>query len=360
VEKLRFGIIGCGRIAPNHGEALTKMLSDQAELVAVCDIIPERAEAFAKRFGVPDFYTNFQDLLDRSDIDAINICTPSGLHAELGIRAAQAGKHVIVEKPMALSLKDADQLIKACDDAHVTLGVVHQNRFNKSVKLVRNALDKGRFGALTHLNAAIRWCRDQAYYDAASWRGTWAQDGGVLMNQSIHNIDLLQWMAGAPPSEIYAYTATRLRKIEAEDVAVAIIRFSNGTFGIIEAASTIYPRNLEETLSVFGVTGSVIIGGIAVNRIEAWRFGDDSEENAILSEQQADPPSVYGFGHSELLHDVIDAIQNKRKPLVDGREGRKALEIILGIYHAVRFNQPVSFPLKEQAASLADLMGGIK
>lgn len=360
MDKLRVGIVGCGRIAPSHGEALTKMLSDQADLVAVCDIIPERAATFADRFGVQSFYTDYQEMLQRPDIDIIIICTPSGGHAEQGIMAAKAGKHVVVEKPMALSLRDADQLIKACDDAGVTLGVVHQNRFNKAIKLVRSAIDQGRFGALTHLNAAIRWYRDQAYYDAAPWRGTWAQDGGVLMNQSIHNIDLLQWMAGAPPIEIYAYTATRMHKIEAEDVAVAIVKFSNGAFGIIEAASTTYPRNLEETLNIFGATGSVIVGGVAVNRIEAWRFGDDAEEQSILANQQADPPTVYGFGHSELLRDVIEAIRNRRKPCVDGIEGRKALELILGIYHAVRFNRPVTFPLQEQAASLADLMGGKK
>lgn len=357
MDKLRFGIIGCGRIAPSHGEALTKMLTDCAELVAVCDVIPEQARSFAERFGVKDVYADYRELLGRPDINIVNICTPSGLHAQLGIEAARAGKHVVVEKPMALSLHDADALIDACDKAGVTLGVVHQNRFNASIRQVRAALEAGRFGALTHGNATVRWCRDQKYYDAAKWRGTWAQDGGVLMNQSIHNIDLLQWMMGQP-TEVYAYTATRLRNIEAEDVAAAILRFKNGAFGLIEAASTIYPRNLEETLNIFGSTGSVIVGGIAVNRIEAWRFGDDEEEKRIIDAQQADPPTVYGFGHSELLRNVIQSIQSKKKPLVDGHEGRKALEIILGIYHSVRFGQPMAFPLKERAGSLVELMGG--
>ncbi|HCF88615.1 MAG TPA: oxidoreductase [Firmicutes bacterium] len=355
--KLRFGIIGCGRIAPSHGEALTKMLTDEAELIAVCDIIPERANSFGERYGVKKIYYDHHDLLQDQEIDIVCICTPSGYHAALGIEAANAGKHVVVEKPMALSLADADRLIAACHANKVTLGVVHQNRFNPAIKLVRNAFEAGRFGALTHANAAIRWCRDQKYYDAASWRGTWAQDGGVLMNQSIHNIDLLQWIMGAP-TEIYAYTATRLRQIEAEDVAVAILKFANGAFGIIEAASTIFPRNLEETLSIFGATGSVIVGGIAVNRIEAWRFGDDNEEQQILSGQQSDPPTVYGFGHRELLSNVIQAIRAGKRPLVDGEEGRKALEIILGIYHAVRFGTPIKFPLQEKADSLTALMGG--
>lgn len=343
-KRMRFGIIGCGRIAPKHAESI--MALEEAELVAVCDIIPERVRDFAEKYSaVP--YEDYRRLLERKDLDIVTIATSSDLHAEIGCAAAQAGKHVMVEKPMAMNLRSADQLIAACREAGVKLAVIHQNRFNKSVKLLRKALEDGRFDKLTHGQATIRWNRDDNYYAQAPWRGTKLKDGGVLMNQSIHNIDLLQWMFG-PVDSVFGYTETNLRHIEMEDVGAAILRFKNGAIGLIEASSTLYPKNIEETLNIFGATGSVIIGGIAVNRIEVWEFPDsETEKQEIFAAQEGDPPNVYGFGHREIIQDMIQAIKDDRLPAVHGEEGRKALEIILAIYRCQQTKQPVVFPLVE-------------
>lgn len=343
-KEMRFAIIGCGRIAPKHAESIVAI--PEAELVAVCDIVPEKAQAFADKYGAEP-YTDYHEMLKRPDIDVVTIATSSGLHAEIGIAAAQAGKHVMVEKPMAMTLKSADELIAACQKAKVKLAVIHQNRFNKSIKLMRQALEAGRFGKLTHGQATVRWNRNDDYYAQAPWRGTKLQDGGVLMNQSIHNIDLLQWMFG-PVESVFGYTATNLRKIEMEDVGAAVIKFKSGAIGLIEAASTIYPKNIEETLNVFGETGSVMVGGIAVNRIETWEFPESEEEKKqIFASQESDPPTVYGFGHREIIMDMIQAIQEDRTPAIPGEEGRKALEIILAIYKCQETKEPIVFPLSE-------------
>lgn len=344
-KKLRFAIIGCGRIAPKHAESIVALKED-AELVAVCDIVPEKAQAFAEKYKAKP-YLSYEEMLAKEEIDVVTIATESDLHAPIGIYAAKAGKHVLVEKPMAMTLKSADELINTCRQAGVKLGVIHQNRFNKAVKLMRKALEEGRFGKLTHGQATIRWNRNDAYYAQAPWRGTRLRDGGVLMNQSIHNIDLLQWTFG-PVESVFGYTTTALRKIEMEDVGVAVLKFKNGALGVIEAASTIYPKNIEETLNVFGETGSVMIGGIAVNRIETWEFPDSEEEKAqIFASQESDPPNVYGFGHREIIKDMIEAIREDRDPAVPGEEGRKALEIILAIYKCQETKEPVVLPLVE-------------
>ncbi|MGI6119273.1 MAG: Gfo/Idh/MocA family protein [Desulfosporosinus sp.] len=343
-KKIRFAIIGCGRIAPKHAESI--MALPGAELVAVCDIVLELAQAFAAKYGVKP-YTDYSVMLKRDDIDAVTIATPSGLHAEIGIAAAKAGKHVLVEKPMAMTLKTADQLIMACRQAGVKLGVIHQNRFNDSIKQLRAAFEAGRFGKLTHGQATVRWNRDDHYYAQAPWRGTKLQDGGVLMNQSIHNIDLLQWFFG-PVESVFGYTATFMRKIEMEDMGAAVLKFKSGAIGLIEAAATIYPSNIEETLNIFGETGSVIVGGIAVNKIEVWEFPDSEEEKKeIFAHQAADPPTVYGYGHRELIKDFIHAIREDREPAISGEEGRKALEIILAIYQCQETKAPIVLPMIE-------------
>jgi predicted dehydrogenase len=341
---LRFALIGCGRIAPKHAESLVA-LNDQAHLVAVCDTVAERRDEFARKYNARP-YEDYKDVLACDDIDAVSIATPSGNHAEIGIAAARAGKHVLVEKPMSMTLPQADALIDECRKGGVKLGVIHQNRYNKAIILLRQALEEGRFGNLTHGQATVRWNRNDNYYLQAPWRGTREQDGGVLMNQSIHNIDLLQWMLG-PVDSVFGFTRTAMRPIEMEDVAGAVLRFQNGAIGVIEAASTIYPTNIEETLNIFGETGSVIVGGIAVNRIETWEFPDnDEEKKRIFADQEGDPPSVYGFGHRELMEDFIQAVQGDRKPAVDGEEGRKAMEIILAVYHCQETGVPVTLPLK--------------
>jgi UDP-N-acetyl-2-amino-2-deoxyglucuronate dehydrogenase len=329
VKKLNFGIIGCGRIAYKHAEAIKK--NEKANLLYVCDIIEERAVDYKNKYGAERYFTDYHEMLEMPDLDVVNICTPSGMHAEMGIAAARAGKHVIVEKPMALSSIDADALINACDENGVKLAVCFQNRFNPPVQKLRRALEEGRFGKLTHASAVVRWFRPQDYYDQAPWRGTWAMDGGCLMNQSIHNIDLLQWMMG-PVESVFGYTANNFRKIEAEDVGVAVLKFKNGALGVIEASTTIYPENLEETLAIFGEKGTVELGGIAVNKIETWKFADSQDEN--LEMEQQDVPNVYGFGHDALIEDFIRAVIEDRRPYIDGREGIKSLRIVLGIYHS--------------------------
>ncbi len=342
-KALGFGLVGCGRISKNHLESIKALPG--AKLAAVCDTDHEALDRCTDRFGCLG-YQSFQDMLANSDINIVNICTPSGLHAQMAIDAIEAGKHVLVEKPMAMSLAEADAMIKAAECAGVKLGVVHQNRYNKAIIKLRHALETGKFGRLTHGSAVVRWCRDENYYRQAPWRGTWAQDGGCLMNQSIHNIDLLQWMMG-PVKSVFAYTATNVHAIEAEDVAVAILKFENDAMATIEASTTVYPKNLEETLNIFGTAGTVGVGGISVNKLEAWRFvGED--EAAVLAEQLKEPPNVYGFGHADIIEDFIDAVNSNREPAVSGREGRRALEIILAIYHSVKYKKEITFPLKEE------------
>ncbi len=340
MRKLNFGIIGCGRIAYKHAEAIKK--NEKANLLCVCDVVEERAVEYKNKYGAEAHYIDYHEMLEHPGLDVVNICTPSGLHAEMGIAAAKAGKHVIVEKPMALSLKDADDLINACEENGVKLAVCFQNRFNPPVQKLRRALEDGRFGKLTHASAVIRWFRPQDYYDQAPWRGTWAMDGGCLMNQSIHNIDLLQWMMG-PVESVFGHTATNLRKIEAEDVGVAVLKFKNGSLGVIEASTTIYPENLEETLNIFGEKGTVVLGGIAVNKIETWKFADSKEEHGDMEQHQQEVSNVYGFGHNALMDDFIQVVNNDKIPFINGKEGRKALEIILAVYRSVRTGNKVRF-----------------
>ncbi len=353
MSTFRFGLIGCGRIAPNHARNIMEL--EQAELKAVCDLVPEKAEHYGRTYG-GDVYTDYRAVLERPDIDVISIATSSGAHAEIGIAAAQAGKHVIVEKPMALSLHDADRLIAACNENHVYLGVCHQNRYNQVVQKLRQALENGRFGKLTHATAVIRWYRDQHYFEQDSWHGTWAQDGGVLMNQSIHNIDLLQWMMGQVTG-VYGKIATRQRNIEVEDLGLGMLTFKNGAMGMIEASSTVYPRNLEETLNIFGEKGTVILGGTSINQIETWRFADGLDDEAkVIKGCGETPPNIYGFGHRQLYLRFMHAVETGTDFDIPGTEGRKALEVILGIYHSSLSGQPVGLPLQEKAYPLPELM----
>lgn len=345
-EKLGFGVIGCGRIAAKHFEAIAAL--PEAELTAVCDVVLERADRSAVTHGARGYY-NYEELLKRSDVDIVTIATPSGTHAEIAVAAAKAGKHVLVEKPMAMRSADMTRMISICRMAGVKLGVIHQNRFNPPVRALRAALEAGRFGKLTHGQATVRWQRGEEYYAQAPWRGTKAQDGGVLMNQSIHAIDLLQWMLGEVES-VFGYKRTALRPIEEEDVAVAVLRFRGGALGVIEAAATIYPHNIEETLNVFGETGSVILGGVAVNRVEVWEFAGDggaAEREAMLAGREAEPPNIYGFGHTALFADMAAAVRDDRPPAVPGEEGRKAADIVLGIYRSAETGQPVTLPAEE-------------
>lgn len=348
---LRFGLIGCGRVAHYHARALTKL--DGARLVAVCDIVPERADEYSRLYGGDAIYDH-RALLDRKDIDVVCIATPSGDHPSIGIDAARAGKHVVVEKPIGLTLCEIDALINACDNARVKLCTVHQNRFNPPIKRLRKALVEGWFGRLSHAAVAVRWNRNQDYYDQAKWRGTWAQDGGALMNQSIHGVDLLRWMMGEPDS-LGAFTATQFKPIETEDVGVAAIKFRSGALGLIEASNNVFPSNWEETLTIFGERGSASIGGVAVNRVERWEFADGSNGQDLMNEP--DPASVYGSGHGPLLEAMVNAIREGGDPPVTGQDGRAAVELVLAVYRSQETGSIMRFPLSQESERIADARG---
>jgi predicted dehydrogenase len=296
-------------------------------------------------------YDDYQLMLDELNPELVSICTESGKHAAIALDCIRRGINIIVEKPIALSIEDADAIIRAAKEHNVKVCACHQNRFNKSVVKIREAMDQRRFGRLFYGTAHIRWNRGHEYYDRASWRGTWEQDGGALMNQCIHNIDLLRWMMGNEVTEVFAYTDKLNHPyIEAEDLGIALIRFANGSYGIIEGTTDIYPRNLEETLYLFGEKGTVKAGGQSVNIIEEWRFADmldDAEE--VKATYHENPPNVYGFGHTPLFADVIDAIKTDRQPKVTAEDGKRALELVLAIYKSAAEGRPVKLPLESCA-----------
>ncbi len=347
----KFALIGCGRIAKKHSELLGQQMIAGAELAAVCDIVPEKAKALGEQFNVP-YYTDYHDMLQNEAIDAVSVLTPSGSHAEHVIDIAAYKKHIVVEKPMALTLNDADAMIKACDENGVKLFVVKQNRYNLPVQKLREALAAERFGKLVLGTVRVRWCRTQEYYDQDGWRGTWAHDGGVLSNQASHHIDLLEWMMGDVES-VYAKSTTALVDIEAEDTAVVTLQFANGALGIIEATTATRPKDLEGSLSVLGEKGSVEIGGFAVNELKHWNFIDSSDDEMLsLKAFSENPPNVYGFGHKAYYEHVIDCIDNNTKALVDGLEGRRSLELIMAIYESIETGKEVSMRFTPQKCRL--------
>lgn len=340
--EFRVALVGCGRISRNHFDALRKV--EGLTLTAVCDIVPERARAAAEQENVACF-ASYEDMLQRAEYDVVSVCTPSGLHSAQGALAARAGKHVITEKPMAITLGQADDLVKACDDAGVFLFVVKQNRLNPPIQLLRRAIDKGRFGRIFLANTTVRWQRPQEYYDAAPWRGTWEFDGGAIMNQASHYVDLIQWLVG-PVESVMAKTATQARRIEAEDSGVALLKFRSGALGVIEVNVLTYPRNLEGSITILGEKGSVKIGGTAVNRVESWMFADYDDDDKLIESASTNPPNVYGFGHEGYYRNVLSVLRGEAQPQTDGRAGRKSLELILGIYESAKIGREVPIPLR--------------
>lgn len=345
---MKYALIGCGRISPNH---IVAAQNNGLEIVAICDIVEQNMHDKIVKFKLPEqvhCYTDYLEMLDKEKPELVAIATESGKHAEIAINCLKKGHaNVIIEKPIALSLDDADRIIAAAKEEGLKVCACHQNRFNKSIQKIREAVDMERFGKLLHGTAHIRWARDYEYYSRAKWRGTWAQDGGALMNQCIHNIDLLRWMMGDEIDCVVGMT-DRLKHdyIEAEDLGIALIKFRNGSYGIVEGTTNIYPKNLEETLYLFGEKGTVKAGGTSVNVIEEWRFSDmldDPEE--VKARFHENPPNVYGFGHTPLYADVIDAIQSGRQPYVDAEAGKRALELVLAIYKSAATGQMVKFPL---------------
>ena len=337
---VRFGLLGCGRIAERHSELLGGGIIEGARLVAVCDSDRARADAIAAKFKV-SAYADLNEMLARDDIDAVAVLTPSGMHPQHAIACARAGKHVVVEKPMALRLQDADDMIRACDEAGVKLFVVKQNRFNVPIVKAREALDAGRFGKLVLGTVRVRWCRDQAYYDQDAWRGTWAQDGGVLTNQASHHVDMLEWFFGDVVS-VHARSTTALVKIETEDTAVATLKFRSGALGIIEATTAARPADLEGSLSILGEKGTVEVGGFAMNQIRHWRFVNElPSDQEVIEKYSVNPPNVYGFGHQAYYQHVVDCLADRGAALVDGLQGRKSLELISALYESIETGEEV-------------------
>jgi predicted dehydrogenase len=348
---LKFALVGCGRIAKRHSELLGLGQIKGALLVAACDVDVKKASAIGTRFSIP-FFTDMHEMMRSVNIDVVVVLTESGNHAKHVIGLAQHRKHIVVEKPMALTLEDADTMIAACDAAGVKLFVVKQNRFNVPVCKLREALQAGRFGKMVLGTVRVRWCRHQAYYDQDLWRGTWALDGGVLTNQASHHVDLLEWMMGDIDS-VFAMSNTALAKIEAEDTAVVTLRFKNGALGVIEATTAARPIDLEGSISILGEGGTVEIGGFAVNKMKVWSFvevmpGDDE----VMEKYSVNPPSVYGFGHQAYYEHVIDCIKNNHQHLVDGLTGRKSLELINAIYESIETGKEVPLHSKVKSCRL--------
>ena len=339
---VRVALVGCGRISRNHLESIDKVQG--IRLVAVADADIERARAVGAAHNVPAF-GSLEEMLAAVPSDLVSVCTPSGLHPQHGIIAARAGRHVLTEKPMAISLAAAGELVQACDAAGVQLFVVKQNRLNPAIQLLKRAVEKGRFGRLYMANVTVRWTRPQSYYDAEPWRGTWEFDGGAFMNQASHYVDLMQWLMG-PAESVMAKTATQARRIEAEDSGVAVVKFRSGALGVMEVSVLTFPKNLEGSITLLGETGSVKIGGTAVNRVDHWEFADYDDDDKLVDAAATAPPSVYGFGHVPYYENVVAALKGQGKADTDGRAGRKSLELILGIYESAKTGREVPIPLR--------------
>jgi predicted dehydrogenase len=353
---MKYALIGCGRISPNHIEAAR---NNGLDFVAMCDIVPEAMDDKVKRFGLEGVrqYLDYKELLENEKPDLVAIATESGKHASIALDCIANGCNVIIEKPIALSISDADAIIKAAREKGVVVCANHQNRFNKSIQYIRKAVESGRFGKMSHGAAHVRWNRGKDYYKQAPWRGTWAQDGGCLMNQCIHNIDLLRWMMGEEIEEVMAYTdQIEHPYLEAEDLGLAIVKFRGGAYGIIEGTTNVYPQNLEETLYLFGEKGTAKAAGTSDNIIEVWSFEDNLDDPEEVKEKFSEnPPSIYGFGHTPLYKDVIDSINNGHAPLVDAEAGKRALELVLAIYKSAAERRPIKLPLEN--CSTLDFVG---
>ena len=352
---MKYALIGCGRIATNHVKAV---LNNGLEFVAACDTVPENIESLLAKHGLekdPTIarYTDYREMIARHpELELIAIATPSGSHAQIALHCIDNGIHVIIEKPMAMNMADAEEIIRRSEEKGVLVCACHQNRFNVAVQKTRQALEAGRFGKLSHGSIHVRWNRNKDYYDQASWRGLWAEDGGCLMNQCIHGIDLLRWFLGNEVDTVYGVTRQQQHHyLEAEDVGMAVVTFKNGAVATIEGTTNVYPRNLEETLYLFGENGTVKIGGKSTNNLDVWDFADETEadqKNKGLEEQTS---NVYGNGHTSLYADMMDAIAAGRKPYVDAVAGRNALEMILAIYKSMKTGAPVKLPLTDFAST---------
>ncbi len=341
-RKLRFALAGCGRIANNHFEAMSAHAAS-AECVDVCDPNPEALRAAVERTGARG-HAHFAEMLAASSADCVVLATPSGLHPQQAIDAARAGFHVMTEKPMATRWADGQAMVRACDEAGVRLFVVKQNRRNRTLQLVKQAMALGRFGRIYTVAVNVFWTRPQAYYDSAAWRGTWEFDGGAFMNQASHYIDLLDWLIG-PVESVMATTGTLARNIEVEDTGAAVVKWRNGAMGTVNVTMLTWPKNLEGSITLLGEQGSVKIGGVAVNRIEHWQFAEPHPMDADLDDASYQTTSVYGFGHPLYYDNVIRTLRGEAHAQVDGYEGLRSLEVIIAAYRSARDGVRVGLPL---------------
>lgn len=355
---MRYVLIGCGRIATNHIKAA---VNNKLEIAAVCDLLPEKMEMLLAKHGLEKDesikrYTDYREMLSAENPELAAIATESGIHAQIALDCLEAGANVIIEKPMAMNMADADRIIEKSKATGLKVAACHQNRFNIAVQKTRAALEGGRFGRLSHGSIHVRWNRNEDYYTQAPWRGTWAQDGGCLMNQCIHGIDLLRWMMGDEVTEVYGQTRQQFHDyLEAEDIGMAVLKFKNGAIGTVEGTTNVFPKNLEETLYIFGENGTVKIGGTSANNIDVWNFADETEADAANKGLEEVTSNVYGNGHTSLYTDMIDAIVHDHEPYVDAVAGRNALEIVLAIYKSQKTGLPVKLPLSDFAST--DMIG---
>lgn len=351
---MKYALIGCGRISTNH---LMAALNNELEIVGVCDVVADKMEELLGKHKIQGNdgirrYENYQKMIEEARPQLVSIATESGNHAEIALFCIDKGVNVVIEKPMAMNMADADEIIRRSEEKGVKVSACHQNRFNVAIMEMRKAVEQGRFGKISHGSIHVRWNRNKGYYDQAPWRGTWAEDGGALMNQCIHGSDLLRWMMGDDIEEIYGATRRRFHDyLEAEDLGMAVLKFKTGAIGTIEGTTNVYPKNLEETLYMFGEKGTVKIGGTSTNNIDVWEFVDETEEDGKNKGLIEETSNVYGNGHTSLFADVVEAIKNNRKPYVDAVAGRNALETVLAIYKSQKSGEPVKLPLIDFAST---------
>ena len=355
MRRARFALVGCGNISKKHMQVIQNHVPNGA-VVAVCDKIKERAESYGRTYNIPAF-TDVHEMMETvgDHVDIVNILTPSGIHYQNVIDLVQYRKPLVVEKPIALRLEEADQILRECDRHGIKIFVVHQNRYNRPIVQAMKAMRNGRFGKLVMGTVRVRWKRDQAYYDAENWRGTWAYDGGVFTNQASHHIDMLTWFMGDVES-VNAVGVTRLARIECEDTGAAILRFRNGAIGIIEATTAARPKDLEGSISILGEKGSAEIGGFFMNELKTWVFEDHQPiDDVVFREHGKNPPDVWGYNLAEYLKDVVAAIENNRGGLVDGLEGRKSLELISAIYESIETGREIALRFTPRQCKLGVL-----
>lgn len=351
---MKYALIGCGRISTNHVKAA---INNNLEFVAVCDVVSEHMEEVLAKHNLQNDssikrYEDYKKMIEENAIELVGIATESGKHAEIALYCIEHGINVIIEKPMAMSIEDADKIIRASEEKGVKVSACHQNRFNIAVQEMRKALESGRFGKLSHGSIHVRWNRNKDYYTQAPWRGTWEEDGGALMNQCIHGIDLLRWMMGNDIDEVYGVTRQQFHHyLEAEDIGMAVVKFKNGAVATVEGTTNVYPQNLEETLYLFGEKGTVKLGGKSTNNIDVWNFADETDQDQKNKGLEEATSNVYGNGHTSLYADMIDAINNNRKPYVDAQAGKNALELVLAIYKSQKEGKAVKLPLDHFAST---------